>query len=116
MVEAIRANNEPIELYIDYLEFLKERGTDHYFKLNVVRRNAAAMKVIEAQLRDIAIEMIMTPKTYPTPTKFGCKFCEFRAPCVERMNGQDPSNLIEVLFDKKPHYYEIKDNQEKYAL
>ncbi|HNV18240.1 MAG TPA: PD-(D/E)XK nuclease family protein [Rectinema sp.] len=116
MVEAIRANNEPIELYIDYLEFLKERGTDHYFKLNKMRRDEAAFKVFYENLVSVATEMIEHPKEYPTPTKFGCKFCEFRAPCIERMNGQDPSGLIEVMFEKRPHYYEVKDENSKYSL
>lgn len=108
-------NENPL-LYVDYLEFLKARGTDHYFKLNRIRRDELAMQVIEKQLLSVAVEIIERPKTYASPTKWGCKFCDFRAPCVERTNGQDPSGLIEVLFEKRPHYYEVKDAEKKYSL
>ena len=116
MVQAIRDNNEPIELYIDYLEFLKERGTSHYFKLNKIRRDDKALSIIEANLHAVVSEMISSPKLYPTPNKWGCKFCEFRPICVERTNGNDYSGLQEVLYDVKPHYYEVKENEKKYSL
>lgn len=115
-VETLKAHNEPYEPYIAYLEFLKERGNDHYFKLNKVRRNEAAMRALYQQLLAVVTEMIVAPKTYPSPTKFGCKFCEFRAPCIERTNGSDPTGLLEVMFEKRPHYYEVKDAQAKYSL
>ena len=115
-VETLRAADEPFEPYIEYLEFLKERGTDHYFRLNKVRRDAKAMRMQYTNLVAVVSEMIERPKDYPTPTKFGCKFCEFRAPCIERMQDNDPQGLLDVSFTKKPHYYEVRDNEMKYAL
>ena len=115
-VETLRAADEPFEPYIEYLEFLKERGTDHYFRLNKVRRDAKAMRMQYTNLVAVVSEMIERPKYYPTPTKFGCKFCEFRAPCIERMQDNDPQGLLDVSFTKKPHYYEVRDNEMKYAL
>ena len=116
MVQAIKDNNEPIELYIDYLEFLKVRGSDHYFKLNKIRRDSVSMSNIGEQLIQVATEMITAPKEYATPNKWGCKFCDFKPICVERINGNDYSGLKDVLYDVKPHYYEVKENEKKYSL
>lgn len=116
MVQAIKDNNEHIELYIDYLEFLKVRGSDHYFKLNKIRRDSVSMSNIGEQLIQVATEMITAPKEYATPNKWGCKFCDFKPICVERINGNDYSGLQKVLYDVKPHYYEVKENEKKYSL
>ena len=115
-VEKLDELGESYGLYLDYLTFLKERGMDHYYKLNKIRKTDKALEVQLKNLQAVISEMINDPKAYPTPTKFGCKFCEFTEPCIERMNGNDPKPLLQVLFDKKPHYYEVRDGEKKYSL
>ena len=109
-------------LYDDYLRWLQSEGPQ-YYRMSVVRKTTAAMKVLESILKSIAGEITHWRRLgsyddlpfsarpaydlYPSPTKFGCIYCEFRQPCIERMNGQPYDGLIESLFNKKEkHYYE----------
>lgn len=97
-------------LYDEYLTWLKVEGPQFY-RMTKVRKSQFAMEAMEEFLRamahDILQSRVHTDRQYPSPTKFGCMYCEFRQPCIERMNGQPYDDMIDALFvRKKKHYYE----------
>lgn len=97
-------------LYDEYLDWLKLEGPQFY-RLTRVRKSEKAMGMMEAILQDVAYAITSTRegvrKMYPSPTKFGCIHCDFRQPCIERMNGQPYDDMMNSLFvQKDKHYYE----------
>ena len=97
-------------LYEEYLNWLKLEGPQFY-RLTRVRKSEKAMGMMEAILQDVAYAVTSTRegvrKMYPSPTKFGCIYCDFRQPCIERMNGQPYDDMMNSLFvQKEKHYYE----------
>ena len=97
-------------LYDEYLTWLKVEGPQFY-RMTKVRKSQFAMEAMEEFLQAMALDILQfrahTDRQYPSPTKFGCMYCEFRQPCIERMNGQPYDDMIDALFvRKKKHYYE----------
>ena len=97
-------------LYDEYLTWLKVDGPQFY-RMTKVRKSQFAMEAMEEFLRAMAHDILQSrvhpDRQYPSPTKFGCLYCEFRQPCIERMNGQPYDDMIDALFvRKKKHYYE----------
>ena len=97
-------------LYDVYLDWLKAEGPQ-YYRLTRVRKTEKSMLVVEEILQYVADTITATREgarnLYPTPTKFGCIYCEFRQPCIERMNGQPYDDMMNSLFvQKEKHYYE----------
>ena len=96
--------------YDDYLDWLQLEGPQFY-RITKVRKSEKAMDAMEVILKSIAFNITTTREgsrgTYPSPTKFGCIYCEFRQPCIERMNGQPYDDMMNSLFvQKEKHYYE----------
>ena len=105
-------DNEALEagMYDHYLQWLESEGPQFY-RLTRVRKSEKAMGMMETILKDVAYTITVTREDvrtmYPTPTKFGCIYCEFRQPCIERMNGQPYDDMMNSLFvQKEKHYYE----------
>lgn len=97
-------------LYDEYLDWLKLEGPQ-YYRLTKVRKTEKSMRTMQEILQDIAFAITSTRegnrKMYPSPTKFGCMYCDFRQPCIERMNGQPYDDMMNSLFvQKEKHYYE----------
>lgn len=95
-------------LYDEYLAWLEEEGPK-FHKLTRVKKSERAMFALHEIVRNIAKKLITTDADtlVPSPTKFGCLYCDFRQPCIERMNGADYEDMIGMLFDRKEkHYYE----------
>ena len=95
-------------LYDEYLAWLKDEGPK-FHKLTRVKKSERAMQTLHGIILTTAKKIIATSpdNIVPSPTKFGCLFCDFRQPCIERMNGADYKHMIDMLFDKKEkHYYE----------
>lgn len=97
-------------LYTEYINWLKDEGPQFY-RLTKVRKSAKAMEAMTPMLLNMLSDIVaireLPAAAYPSPTKFGCIYCEFRQPCIERMNGQPYQDMLESLFDKKTkHYYE----------
>lgn len=95
-------------LYDEYIQWLEEEGPK-FHKLTRVTKTERAMEAIHDIVLKTAKKIIATTPLdiAPSPTKFNCLYCDFRQPCIERMNGADYPSMIDMLFDKKEkHYYE----------
>lgn len=68
-------------LYDDMLQFLGAEGKV-YFRRTTVVRNATEYRRLGDRIALEAIDMLESPFIYPNPTKFGCKWCMFKTPCL----------------------------------
>ena len=101
-------------VYDDYLTFLKNEGIK-YFERTPIRKSQAAIDITGELIYKTAVEMItaVRPNNVPSPTKFGCRFCEFKEVCIERRSGADYQSLIDATFVVKEHYYDAQNNEKE---
>lgn len=99
MVEAINKYGEDINLYSDYLNWLKAEGPQ-FFRRTQFHRNKAELDDIERRIRVEAMEMatISEESCYPNPSRFEnghCKWCAFRTPCLAINDGSDVDWILQ---------------------
>lgn len=86
---------EKVELYQDFLEYLKLQG-NKFFRRTQVHRN---LYELEDQGRRIYYEAreMLDPNTvpYPNPSRFTCQMCAFRPPCLAMNDGSDYEYLLQ---------------------
>lgn len=99
-MSAITAEGEDPELYREFLDFLSQQGNP-FFRRFEEHRTQTEYDMIGAQIYEEAIDMLDSPRIYPTPGKFNCSYCAFREPCLARMQGQDADFLLKNLFTKE---------------
>lgn len=91
--------------YDDMLKFLKEEGTVFYDRHQIHKSN----EEIESIEYNIGLEAldIIDPgvRLYPSASRFGCKNCAFREPCMEKNSKGDYQYSLDTLFERKEHYY-----------
>lgn len=99
-------------LYDDYLQWLQEEGPQ-YYKLTKAFKNDRAMQEVNTIVYRITKSILKTSTNAlaPSPTKYNCLYCDFRQPCIERMSGADYKSMLEINFDRKPHYYEDQEDE-----
>lgn len=97
-------------LYDEYLLFLQNEGMV-YYQATEIRKSKEELALVGDNLITEASERFNPHlKMYPTPTKYGCLYCEFRQPCIERMRAGDYATTLRSTFSIKPHYYEDKES------
>lgn len=93
-VEAIAKAGEDLELYDDFLSYLKLQG-NKFFRRTQVHRNEHELNDQGLRIYHEACEML-DPNTvpYPNPSRFNCMMCAFRAPCIAMNDGSDYEFLL----------------------
>lgn len=96
-------------LYDDYLSWLKREGPQFYQRHQVHRNKhqiESAWEDMVAEAKDI----VLNPRVYPQPSRFGCNTCAFRQPCLGKNMGEDYYYTLNTLFEKRTkHYFEEED-------
>jgi hypothetical protein len=87
-------------LYDEVLQFFKAEGKQ-YFRRTPVIRNASEYDNLSIQIAWEAIDMLSDPITYPNPSKFACKWCMFRTPCLALNDGSDHEYILNTSFRKR---------------
>lgn len=91
--------------YDDMLAYLKNEGITYYMR-HQIPKSAAEIANIEQNIGLEALDMI-DPKIrlYPSAGRFGCNFCAFRQPCMEKNANSDFQYALDTMFEKREHYY-----------
>ncbi len=91
--------------YDDMLTFLQNDGVV-YFARHQIAKSEDEIKSIEYNIGLEALDML-DPKLriYPSAGRFGCNFCAFRQPCMEKNAGSDYQYALDTLFERREHYY-----------
>jgi len=91
--------------YDDFLAYLKDEGIVYYSRRQIVKTREEDLST-EFNIGLEALDMI-DPKVrlYPSPSRFACKNCAFRVPCIEKNSGGDYTYALKTLYNKQEHYY-----------
>lgn len=91
--------------YDDMLTYLKNEGVE-YFARYQVAKSYAELEEIERNIGLEALEMINSELAiYPAPSKFGCSWCAFQTPCLEKNTQGDYEYALDTMFEQREHYY-----------
>ena len=91
--------------YDEMLNFLKEEGIV-YFARHQIHKTDDELEEIERNIGLEALDMIDPGiRIYPSPGRFGCDFCAFQTPCIERNGKGDYQYALDTLFERRQHYY-----------
>lgn len=92
-------------LYNEFLQFLKDEGIV-YFKRHQIAKSADEIASVEFNIGLEALDMIDPGiRIYPSAGRFGCSFCAFRQPCMEKNAHGDYQYALDTLFERREHYY-----------
>lgn len=94
-------NGERVTDYIDFLEFLQDRGNPFFQRLQV-QRSKTEMRNLANQICIEAIDMLNSPNIYPNVGMFTCMGCSYRTPCLAKMDGSDVNFVLKDLFRQRP--------------
>ncbi len=86
-LEAIHKLGQDPEDYADFLEHLKSKPKQEYFRRNTIARTDGELAILERHILDEAIDILSDPKIYPTPSQWNCRGCAFQTPCLMREDG-----------------------------
>ena len=91
--------------YNDMLTFLKNEGAV-YFTRHQIHKTDDELEEIERNLGLEVLDMIdPNLRIYPSPGRFGCDFCAFQTPCIEKNTRGDYEYALETGYEKRPHYW-----------
>ena len=92
-------------LYDEFLTYLKEEGVVFWAR-HKIAKSPGELEEIERNIGLIALDMLQKDLLlYPSPGRFGCDFCAFQTPCIEKNAQSDYQYALDTMYDKKQHYY-----------
>lgn len=99
-------------LYDEFITWLREEGQNFHGRYQV-HKDDLELEEIERNLFMEAADMTDPDlRIYPSAGRFGCGFCAFRQPCLEKNRQGDYTYLLDEsgLFDKRDKHYWVKDS------
>lgn len=95
--------------YDDYLLWLRNEGPQFYQR-HQVHRNRHQIETAWEEMIEEAKDIILNPRIYSQPSRFGCNTCAFRQPCLGKNMGEDYYYTLDTLFEKRTkHYFEEEE-------
>lgn len=92
-------------VYDEMLLFLQNEGTVFYSRRQIPK-SSTEVASIEFNIGLEALDIIDPGvRLYPNASRFSCKNCAFREPCMSKNDGGDFQYSLDTLFEKKVHYY-----------
>jgi len=98
---ALLSAGEDLELYKDFLQYLR-LNPNPFFKRSHIERSEAELLMFENLVFFEAIDML-SPSTvmYPSPDYFGCDFCSFQDPCLAMNQNEDWQYMLDTAFEPR---------------
>ncbi len=72
-----------------YQDILAKLSEKEFFRRFQVHRNNAELDILHKNIVAEAMDMLDNPFIYPNPSKFNCRGCPFRTPCLSSQDGSD---------------------------
>jgi hypothetical protein len=95
------ANNEPLELYEDFLNYLKLEAHP-YVRRTQVHRSQTELRLLHERIKAETLDMFDPGlRIYPHPGPFKCEWCPMRPPCLAKMEGQDFQWILDTNYVKE---------------
>jgi len=88
-------------VYDEYLEHLQSNEAPRYFKRVTVFQSPQKLANIMRICSNEALDMV-NPRTriYPEPARTICNWCDFRVPCLGKLEGEDYQYTLNSLYIK----------------
>lgn len=86
-------SGEPLIEYEEMLEHLR-RQENPYFRRIEVYRTQTELRILGDLIALEAIDMLSDPFIYPNPNRMNCWGCQFKMPCLARLDGSDDQFLL----------------------
>jgi hypothetical protein len=99
-LKTITEAGEDVELYTDFLQWLKDFGPT-YIRRTEISRNTRELMGIRERIKNETADMINDPRIYPHPGRWSCDNCPTAAPCLAKMEGQDYEWILQNNFVKE---------------
>jgi hypothetical protein len=87
-------------LYDDYLTFLKTEGKE-FVRRSRITYTDEMLDILGGQICMEAIDMLSNPSIYPNPTRWNCRWCDFKVPCEALLDGQPIDWMKDTMFAKR---------------
>lgn len=79
----------------EYIKYLKDVGDEQFIIRKHVKRNQHQLRNVGYRIYLEALDMLNDPRIYPNlRNDYTCINCQFRAPCLAKMDGSDWEQLI----------------------
>jgi hypothetical protein len=111
--ETVR-ENDPVGyeegVYDEFIAFLGTSEGTGFYDRKQIHRGDRELYQIHRNIYLEALEMT-NPELliYPNPGRFGCNYCAFREPCIEKNEDSDYIYTLTTMYDRrKYHYWEDK--------
>jgi hypothetical protein len=97
-------------LYDEHIQWLKDFGGTFYRRTLIYKTDYETDRIAE-YIGYEALEMIdQDLPIYPNPGRFGCNFCAFREPCIEKNAGGDYQYALDTLYEVREPYYMAQES------
>jgi CRISPR/Cas system-associated exonuclease Cas4 (RecB family) len=93
-MQKIQELGEPVELYEDILHHLKA-AAPQFVRRTQIHRTPRELEYVGHTILDEAMDMLANPRIYPNASRWNCRGCPFRDPCLARHDGSDVQFLLE---------------------
>ena len=91
--------------YDEMLEYLRNEGIV-YFARHQIIKTEVELDEIEKNIGYEALDMVDPGlRIYPSAGRFGCSFCAFQQPCMEKNGGGDYQYALNEFFEVREPYY-----------
>jgi hypothetical protein len=92
-------------LYNEFLEMLRNESIEFYSN-HQVAKTPEQLQSIEYNIGLEALDMLEPDlRIYPSAGRFGCSFCAFRTPCIEKNSQHDYKYALDTMYERREHYY-----------
>jgi len=98
-LDKINELGQSVNSYAGILEHLQSQG-NKFFRRTYVQRSPRELEIAGEMILLEATDMLSNPSIYPNPGKH-CTWCDFRSPCLARMDGSDTNWILESNYVKK---------------
>lgn len=92
-------------LYDEMLNYLQNEGVVYYDR-HQIHKSEAELEEVEHNIGLEALDIIDPQlRIYPSAGRFGCTFCAFQTPCMEKNAQSDYQYALDTMYEKREHYY-----------
>lgn len=104
-VQAEDAEAYEAGLYDEMLEYLKNEGITYYARHQIIK-TTVELDEIEKNIGLEALDIVdPNLRIYPSAGRFGCNFCAFQQPCLDKNSGGDYEYVLNELYEIREPYY-----------
>jgi hypothetical protein len=84
--------------YDEYLEFLRSSAAKLFSQRHIIGKSDIELEHIGENIAEESADMVRKPRIYPNISRFQCRTCRYREPCIGTFRDEDVDILLEGDF------------------